>query len=107
LIAMTSLPKPHPPATNVATADAAVCVAANAHAAAFAFAIAFVPFRLDLIAMTNPPKPHLPADADAVDAAFIFWPALFLSGGDDQSPELARLRGEAEALQAAATARGC
>jgi hypothetical protein len=45
--------------------------------------------------------------ANAFVAAFIFWPALFLIGNDDQSPELARLRGEAEALQAAATARGC
>lgn len=45
--------------------------------------------------------------ANAVVAALIFWPALFLIGGDDQSPELARLRGEAEALQAAANARGC
>lgn len=45
--------------------------------------------------------------ANAVVAALIFWPALFLIGGDDQSPELARLRGEAEALQSAAIAQGC
>jgi hypothetical protein len=37
----------------------------------------------------------------------LFWPAVFFIGGDDQSAELARLRGEAEAIQQAAIARGC
>jgi hypothetical protein len=37
----------------------------------------------------------------------LFWPAMFAIGGGDQSAELARLKGEAEALQAAANARGC
>lgn len=55
-------------------------------------------------------KQEAAAVSDAVDAvvsAFIFWPALLWIGSKDQSPELARLRGEAEALQSAATARGC
>ena len=55
-------------------------------------------------------KQEVAAVSDAVDAvvsAFIFWPALLWIGSEDQSPELARLRGEAEALQSAATARGC
>ena len=45
--------------------------------------------------------------ANALVAAVIFWPAIFWVGSGDQSPELARLRGEVEALQSAATARGC
>jgi hypothetical protein len=50
------------------------------------------------------------ADADAAlmgIGLIILWPALLAVPGGDQSAELARLRGEAEALQAAATARGC
>ena len=48
------------------------------------------------------------ADAtNAVIAAVTFWPALLWIGSGDVSPELARLRGEAEALQAAAVRKGC
>lgn len=50
------------------------------------------------------------ASSDAALTAvtlILFWPAIFWIGGGDQSDELARLRGEAEALQAAAVARGC
>jgi hypothetical protein len=50
------------------------------------------------------------ADNDAAMAAValvLFWPAIFAMGNGDQSAELARLRGEAEALQSAAIARGC
>lgn len=50
------------------------------------------------------------AESDAALTAvtlILFWPAIFWIGGGDQSEELARLRGEAEALQAAATQRGC
>lgn len=53
---------------------------------------------------------HEAATADATNAviaALIFWPAILFIGGDDQSAELARLRGEAEALQSAARDRGC
>jgi hypothetical protein len=45
--------------------------------------------------------------AMAAVALVLFWPALFAMGNGDQSAELARLRGEAEALQSAAIARGC
>jgi hypothetical protein len=37
----------------------------------------------------------------------LFWPALFAIGGGDQSGELARLRGEAQAIQQAAIQKGC
>lgn len=61
-----------------------------------------------IAAVTGQQQEAANADAaNAVVAALIFWPALFLIGGDDQSPELARLRGEAEAIQSAAIARGC
>ena len=50
------------------------------------------------------------ASSDAAMTALtlvLFWPAVFAIGGGDQSAELARLRGEAEALQSAAIMRGC
>lgn len=50
------------------------------------------------------------AESDAALTAVtlvLFWPALFWIGNGDQSAELARLRGEADALQAAAVQRGC
>lgn len=50
------------------------------------------------------------AEADAVNTAIsliLFWPAVFFVGGGDQSAELARLRGEAEALRIAAMEKGC
>ena len=38
----------------------------------------------------------------------IFWPALFfLMGGDDRADELARLKGESEALEQAAIQKNC
>lgn len=38
----------------------------------------------------------------------VFWPALFFIKGDNQTAgELARLRGELDAIQQAATAKGC
>ncbi|WP_159726069.1 hypothetical protein [Methylosinus sp. Ce-a6] len=40
--------------------------------------------------------------------AIVFWPALFaLSGDDAQTAELARLRGEAEAIEQAAIKKKC
>lgn len=50
------------------------------------------------------------ADSDAAATAvalILFWPAVFFIGGNDQSGTIAQLRGEAEAVHAAATARGC
>lgn len=51
------------------------------------------------------------ASRDAVAAtvsAIIFWPALFMIGGDgQQTAELARLRGEMQAIEQANTAKGC
>jgi len=50
------------------------------------------------------------ADGDAAMTAvalILFWPAVFLIGGNDQSPAIAQMRGEAEAIRAAAVARGC
>ena len=40
-------------------------------------------------------------------ALVLFWPAAFAIGNKDQSGTIAQLRGEAEALQSAATRRGC
>lgn len=37
----------------------------------------------------------------------IFWPAAFFIKGDDNAGELSRLKGEAEAINAAAQSRGC
>ncbi len=37
----------------------------------------------------------------------IFWPALFLLAGGDKEQELARLKGEYEAIQRAAIAKRC
>lgn len=50
------------------------------------------------------------ADNDATMTAvalLLFWPAAFAIGGNDQSGTIAQLRGEAEAIQAAAIRRGC
>ena len=50
------------------------------------------------------------ADGDAAMTAvalILFWPAVFLIGGNDQSPAIAQMTGEAEAIRAAAIARGC
>jgi len=37
----------------------------------------------------------------------VFWPALFFVGGQDQSAELARLKGEMEAIEQAAIRKDC
>ena len=47
-------------------------------------------------------------DAVAVAAGvLVFWPALFFLMGDDREEELARLKGEAEALEQAAIDKKC
>ena len=40
-------------------------------------------------------------------ALILFWPAAFFIGGNDQAPAIAQMRGEAEAVRAAAIAGGC
>lgn len=50
------------------------------------------------------------ADKDAVAMGVglvLFWPALFFLVGDDQKEELARLKGEYDALQEAAVKKEC
>jgi hypothetical protein len=50
------------------------------------------------------------ADNDATMTAvslILFWPAAFFIKGDDASPELARLKGTAEAINRAAVQKGC
>lgn len=50
------------------------------------------------------------ADNDAVAMGVglvLFWPALFFLAGDDQQEELARLKGEYEALQQASIQKDC
>jgi hypothetical protein len=50
------------------------------------------------------------ADNDATMTAvslILFWPAAFFIKGDDASPELARLKGTAEAINRAAVHKGC
>ena len=50
------------------------------------------------------------ANSDAAMTAValvLFWPAAFFIGGNDQGPAIAQMRGEAEAIQSAAIARGC
>jgi hypothetical protein len=48
-------------------------------------------------------------DAIAVGVAMVvFWPAAFLIGGDGaQATEVARLKGEMEAIEAASRRKGC
>jgi hypothetical protein len=37
----------------------------------------------------------------------LFWPAAFFINGDDASPELARIKGTAEAINRTAVRKGC
>ena len=50
------------------------------------------------------------AEGDAVAMGvglFVFWPALFFLAGEDKEDELAQLKGEMEALEAAAIEKDC
>ena len=50
------------------------------------------------------------ADSDAMMMGIgmlIFWPALLAVGHNDQSPTIAQMQGQAEAIRASAVARGC
>jgi starvation-inducible outer membrane lipoprotein len=40
-------------------------------------------------------------------ALVLFWPAALFIGGNDQGSAIAQMRGEAQAIQSAAVARGC
>lgn len=61
-----------------------------------------------LTEVTGQQQAHADADAALMGIGLlILWPALLAVPGGDQSAELARLRGEAEAIQSAAAARGC
>jgi hypothetical protein len=88
------------PAYVSPTAYAALdCSAMNAEAARLSARLA---------AVTGQQQEAASSDAALTAVTLIlFWPAIFWIGNGDQSDELARLRGEAEALQAAAVARGC
>jgi hypothetical protein len=88
-----------PAYVSPATFDAYDCRALRAEAARLSARLAEV---------TGQQEAAVAADAtNAVIAAVIFWPALLWIGSGDVGPELARLRGEAEALQSAATRKGC
>lgn len=46
-------------------------------------------------------------DAVATGVGLVFWPALLFLIGDDRAEELARLKGEAEAVEQAAITKDC
>ena len=48
-----------------------------------------------------------PVSPALIIGAVIFWPALFFMIGGDREEELARLKGEYEALESAAIANEC
>ncbi len=61
-----------------------------------------------LVQVTGAQQKHADNDAVAMGVGLvIFWPALFFLAGDDQKEELARLKGEYEALQQAAIRQDC
>jgi len=64
--------------------------------------------RRQLVQVTGAQQKEADKDAVAMGVGLvIFWPALFFLAGDDQKEELARLKGEYEALQQAAIQREC
>jgi hypothetical protein len=66
--------------------------------------------RLNARLMTATGQQTQQANNDAAMTAValvLFWPAAFWIGGNDQSPAIAQMRGEAEAIRTAAIARGC
>ncbi|WP_207173472.1 hypothetical protein [Halochromatium glycolicum] len=61
-----------------------------------------------LVQVTGAQQKEANKDAVAMGVGLVvFWPALFFLAGDDQKEELARLKGEYEALQAAAIRKDC
>ena len=64
--------------------------------------------RRQLVQVTGAQQKEADKDAVAMGVGLVvFWPALFFLAGDDQKAELARLRGEYEALQSAAIRNDC
>lgn len=64
--------------------------------------------RRQLVQVTGAQQKEADKDAVAMGVGLvIFWPALFFLAGDDQKEELARLKGEYEALQQAAIQPEC
>ena len=61
-----------------------------------------------LSAATNRQAQAANSDAAMTAVALVlFWPAAFMVKGDNGSPELARLKGEAQSINSAAVAKGC
>ncbi|MFW5724583.1 MAG: hypothetical protein ACOCWF_08480, partial [Halochromatium sp.] len=61
-----------------------------------------------LAQVTGAQKKHADNDAVAMGVGLVlFWPALFFLAGDAQKEDLARLKGEYEALQQAAIRQDC
>jgi hypothetical protein len=64
--------------------------------------------RRQLVQVTGAQQKEADKDAVAMGVGLVvFWPALFFLAGDDQKAELARLKGEYEALQSAAIRNDC
>lgn len=66
--------------------------------------------RINAALATATGKQAQAASSDAAMTAvslILFWPAAFFIKGDDNAPELARIKGEAQAITAAAQSRGC
>jgi len=61
-----------------------------------------------LVQVTGAQQKHANNDAVAMGVGLVlFWPALFFLAGADQKEELARIKGEYEALQQAAIQQDC
>jgi uncharacterized lipoprotein YajG len=61
-----------------------------------------------VVEVTGAQKKHADNDAVAMGVGLVlFWPALFLLAGGDKKDELARLKGEYEALEQAAIQKDC
>jgi len=61
-----------------------------------------------LVQVTGAQQKHADNDAVAMGVGLVlFWPALFFLAGEDKKEELARLKGEYEALQQAAIRQDC
>jgi hypothetical protein len=61
-----------------------------------------------LVQVTGAQQKQADNDAVAMGVGLVlFWPALFFLAGDDKKEEVARLKGEYEALQQAAIRQDC
>jgi hypothetical protein len=58
--------------------------------------------------VTGQQRSNASADAWALGVSLVlFWPAIFFMANGDKKDELARLKGEYEAIQQSAIAKGC